>query len=137
MTVMRGSFHIIALREKFRIVFDCAARFKGTSLNEKILQGPDNANNLVGVLARFRRYPIALVGDIRAIFYSVKVDPRDQSALRFLWWEDDGISRPTKVYQLTVHCFGLTSSPSVAGFLYFVVLPMRIVSVRPQTRCKR
>ena len=101
---------------KFRIVFDCAARFKGTSLNEQILQGPDNANNLVGVLTRFRRYPIALVGDIRAMFHSVKVDPRDQSALRFLWWEDDDISKPPKVYQLTVHCFGLTSSPSVAGF---------------------
>ena len=101
---------------KFRIVFDCAARFKGTSLNKQILQGPDNANNLVRVLTRFRRYPIALIGDIRAMFHSVKVDPRDQSALRFLWWEDDDISKPPKVYQLTVHCFGLTSSPSVAGF---------------------
>ena len=80
------------------------------------MQGPDNANNLVGVLTRFRRYPIALVGDIRAMFHSVKVDPRDQSALRFLWWEDDDISKPPKVYQFTVHCFGLTSSPSVAGF---------------------
>ena len=50
------------------------------------------------------------------MFYSVKVDPRDQSTLRLLWWEDDGISKPPKVYQLTVHCFGLTSSPSVAGF---------------------
>ena len=89
---------------------------KGTSLIEQILQGPDNANNLVVVLTRFRRYPIALVGDIRAMFHSVKVDPRDQSALRFLWWEDDDISKPPKVYQLTVHCFGLTSSPSVAGF---------------------
>ena len=101
---------------KFRIVFDCAARCKGTSLNEQILQGPDNANNLVGVLTRFRRYPIALVGDIRAMFHSVKVDPRDQSALHFLWWEADDISKPPKVYQLTVHCFGLTSPPSVAGF---------------------
>ena len=97
-------------------MFDSAARFKGTSLNEQILQGPDNANNLVGILTRFRRYSIALVGDIRAMFYSVKLDFRDQSALRFLWWKDDDISKSPKVYQLTVRCFGLTSSPSVAEF---------------------
>ena len=97
-------------------MFDCDARFKGTSLKEQILQGPDNANNLVGVLTRFHRYPIALVGNIRAMFHLVKVDPRDQSALRFLYGEEDDILKPPKVYQLTVHCFGLTSSPSVAGF---------------------
>ena len=101
---------------KFRIVFDCAAQFGGTSLNKQILQGPDNANNLIGVLTRFRKHSVAVVGDIRAMFHSVMVDPCDRSALRFFWWEDDDMSRPPTAYQLTVHCFGLTSSPSVAGF---------------------
>ena len=68
---------------KFRIVFDCAAQFGDTSLNKQILQGPDKANNLIGVLTRFRKHSVAVVGDIRAMFYSVRVDPCDRSALRF------------------------------------------------------
>ena len=101
---------------KFRIIFDCAGQFGGTSLNKQILQGPDNANNLIGVLTRFRKHSVAVVGDIRAMLHSVMVDRCDRSALRFFWWEDDDTLRPPTAYKLTVHCFGLTSSPSVAGF---------------------
>ena len=50
---------------KVRVVFYCAAKFKGTSLNDKLLCGPDFNNNLVGVLIRFREQPIAIVSDIR------------------------------------------------------------------------
>ena len=101
---------------KFRVVFDCAAQFNNTSLNKQILQGPDNTNNLVGVITRFRKHAVAVVGDLRAMFLQVNVDPADQCSLRFLWWLDGDPRKPPKKYQLTVHCFGLTSSPSVAGF---------------------
>ena len=50
------------------------------------------------------------------MFHQVRVDPIDQTALRFLWWTDGDPNMPVKVYQLTVHTFGLTSSPSIAGF---------------------
>ena len=33
---------------KVRVVFDCAVRFQGASLNEQIMQGPDLTNTLIG-----------------------------------------------------------------------------------------
>ena len=41
--------------EKFSIVFDCAAKHAGISLNQRVLQGPDLMNRLLGVLLRLER----------------------------------------------------------------------------------
>ena len=43
---------------KIRVVFDCAAQFRGDSLNKNLLQGPDLMNTLTGVLCRFRQEPV-------------------------------------------------------------------------------
>ena len=53
--------------DKLRVVFDCAAKFRGTSLNDQLLHGPDLTNNLFSVLNRFRQESIALVSDIEAL----------------------------------------------------------------------
>ena len=57
-------------KNKIRVVFDCSARFKGTSLNDHLLSEPDLTNNLVGVLCRFRRYPYAIICDVERCFIS-------------------------------------------------------------------
>ena len=41
--------------DKMRVVCDCAAKYGGTSLNQQLLQGPDQTNQLVGLLSRFRQ----------------------------------------------------------------------------------
>ena len=101
--------------DKLRVVFDCAARFKGTSLNDQLLHDPDLTNSLFGVLQRFRQEQVALVSDIEAMFHQVKVDPLDSDALIFLWWPNDDLSAQPIEYRMEVHLFGSTLSPSCAN----------------------
>jgi hypothetical protein len=103
-------------KNKLRVVFDCAARYRGTSLNDSLLQGPNLTNTLIGVLLRFRQEEIAIMGDIDSMFYQVQVPSQDSNFLRFLWWEDGDTSKQATEYQMAVHLFGATSSPSCANF---------------------
>ena len=102
--------------DKIRVVFDCAARYNGVSLNSQLLQGPDLTNNLVGVLIRFREEPIAIMADIEGMFHQVRVSPKDCDALRFLWWPENDFNKDPEDYKMLVHLFGATSSPSCANF---------------------
>ena len=73
-------------KQTLRVVFDCGAGFKGTSLNCQLLEGPDLTNSLFGVLTRFRQENVALMTDIQAMFHQVKVSERHVDFLGFLWW---------------------------------------------------
>ena len=105
-----------ATSAKFRVVFDCAAKYKGSSLNDNLLQGPDLTSNLVGVLIRFRKHPVAVIADIRSMFHQVRVKAQDCDSLRFLWWPNGDLSARPQDYQMMVHLFGATSSPSCCSF---------------------
>ena len=87
---------------KLRVVFDCAAKFKGESLNDKCLQGPNFTNKLLNVLLRFRQDPFAVVGDVQAMYYQVVIPPEQRDALRFLWYVGDRVVH----YRMTRHVFG-------------------------------
>ena len=101
---------------KIRVVYDCAATYKGQSLNQNLLQGPDLTNSLMGVLTRFRQDHIAVMADIEAMFSQVRLRKEDKDLHRFLWWPDGDIERPIKEYRMTVHVFGSTSSPACANY---------------------
>lgn len=101
---------------KVRVVYDCASSYNGTSLNEQLLQGPDNTNSLVGVLLRFRKGQVAFMSDIEQMFHQVYVQPSDRNALRFLWWPDGDLQGEPVEYKMNVHLFGATSSPSVCSY---------------------
>ena len=101
---------------KVRIVFDCASKYKGQSLNDVVLQGPDLTNKLTGVLLRFRQERIAMIADVEAMFHQVRVPPEDRDVLRFLWWSDGDMTQEPKTYRMCVHLFGGTWSPSCCNF---------------------
>nr|XP_049612500.1 uncharacterized protein LOC125989984 [Syngnathus scovelli] len=103
-------------KKKIRVVFDCNATYQGVSLNNQLLQGPDLTNTLIGVLTRFREEKVALMADIEAMIYQVRVPSKDSDFLRFLWWPDGDLNGKLEEYRMTVHIFGATSSPSCASF---------------------
>lgn len=98
------------------VVFDCSAEFQNESFNKHLLQGPDLTNNLVGVLCRFRKEPVALMCNIEGMFHQAGVAEWDRDLLCSLWWENgDTPKEPTK-FRMTVHLFGATSSPGCAHY---------------------
>ena len=70
--------------DKVRVVYDCGATYEGTLLNQQLMSGADQTNQLVGVLIRFRQEKVGLVADIEAMFHQVLVEPKDRDVLRFL-----------------------------------------------------
>lgn len=101
---------------KVRIVFDCAAKSYGTSLNDCLYSGPDMTNDLTGVLLRFRINPVVLVADVEEMFLQVRLIPADRASLSFLWHPNGQLDTKPEVYELNVHPFGATSSPFNANF---------------------
>ena len=103
-------------KSKIRVVFDCSSRFRGKSLNDCLLQGPDLANNLIGVLLRFREENIAFSCDIAKMFYQFRICPNQRNFVRFLWWDKGDTASQPSHYRMTVHIFGASSSPGCSNF---------------------
>ena len=64
-------------RTKIRIVFDRSAKTDGVSLNDDICAESKLQKDLVDVLIRFRRNPIALACDIKEMYLQVEIEQRD------------------------------------------------------------
>ena len=60
-------------KDKLRVVFDASAKHGNTSLNDWLLKGPDQMNDLLGILCRFRTGTIAITCDVEQMFYNFKV----------------------------------------------------------------
>lgn len=101
---------------KLRVVFDCGAKYKGTSLNDQLLQGPNLTSSLIRVLLSFRQEPVAFMSDIKCMFYQVRVAEEDRDFLRFLWWPNGDLMKELAEYRMTVHLFGAVSPPSRACY---------------------
>lgn len=97
-------------------MFDCPARYKGTSLNDHLLTGSDMLNSLGGVLIRFRNHPVALMCDIEKMFHQFHVKEADRDYLRFLWWKQGDLDSKPCEFHMKVHLFDAASSPGCANF---------------------
>ena len=96
---------------KGRRVANAASKFKGVSLNNTLLTGPDLLANFLEFILRFRKYPVGVLADIEVMFMQVAIR-EDQSALRFLWLENGFIRQ----YHYIRLMFGVNCSPWCAIF---------------------
>ena len=67
-----GVFHLNK-PGKIRMVFDCSAEVGGESINRNLMTGPDLTNQLIGVIIQFQDENVAIMTDIEAVLYEVKV----------------------------------------------------------------
>ena len=101
---------------KIRVVFDGTFELKGVSLNNQLLQGPDLTNLMVGVFLRFRKEPVAIIGDLEAMYCQVRVPEHQRKYLRFLFWPDGNLEKELEVYEMCVHVFGAVSSMGCVNY---------------------
>ena len=94
------------------MVFNCGADFKGMSLNNNLTSGTDLANQIVGVIVKFREEPIVVMGGTESMFQQDLVPEYDCSLLRFLWWANHNNSGTVEDLEMIVHMFGAISSPT-------------------------
>ncbi|KAJ8359096.1 hypothetical protein SKAU_G00156210 [Synaphobranchus kaupii] len=105
--------HLVSHNGKNRLVFNCSHQYLGQTLNQYLLPGPTLGASLLGVLVRFREYPIAVSGDIKGMFHQVRLRPDDRPLLRFLW-RDLKVDQPPRTFEWQVLPFGTTCSPCCA-----------------------
>lgn len=96
-----------------RIVFNSSANYMGHVLNEYWAKGPDLLNSLLGVLIRFREHEVALIGDIKKMYHSVKTTPVEQHTHRFLWRDMNNRKEPD-TYVMQRVSFGDRPSGTIA-----------------------
>ena len=83
------SHHYVVI-PKWRVVFNLKLKYKGKSLNDRCMQGPNLLSDIGAVLLRFRLHKYALQADIKSMYYRVLIPPDQWDMLRFLWVDDEG-----------------------------------------------
>ena len=101
---------------KVRVVFDAAMKYEEKSLNDSIRPGPKLQREVVDVLTRFRRAPVALSAEISEMFLQVGLQDKDRPYHRFLWRDFDS-SREPDVYEFQRLLFGNSASPFCAQYV--------------------
>lgn len=98
---------------RLRVVFDALARtMLGTSLNDKLMTGPNQQRNLINIILRFRAYEYIVTAYVAQMFRQILVDERDRSLQQILWRESP--EETVKLFELNTVTYGTSSAPYLA-----------------------
>ena len=98
----------------YRLVVNTSLHHNGLCLNDILMKGPNSLNNLFSVLLNFRRHNVALVGDIKKMYHSIKTTKREKF-LRLLYWRNLQVDRDPRIYGIETVNFGDKSAAAIAG----------------------
>ena len=97
-----------SVSSRVRPVFDCSSKtHDGISLNSLLETGPSLNPDIFAVMLRFRRWPIAISGDVIQAFLQLFVRPADRDVHRFVIRENGKVVH----MRFTRVPFGNTASP--------------------------
>ncbi|XP_055908033.1 uncharacterized protein LOC129942917 [Eupeodes corollae] len=98
---------------KLRVVFDGSCKSSnGLSLNECLMVGPRLQLDIIDLVARWRKFKIALVADISKMYRQIWVAQEDTPYQMILWRSSPNES--IKCYCLNTVTFGTASAPFLA-----------------------
>lgn len=94
---------------------DCAARYRGVSLNDVLVKGPDLTNPLVDVIQKFLHGSGAFMADIKAVL-SGTGPTKGERLFKVSVLAKRKFSHGPKEHHMTVHPMRVKSSPFCANF---------------------
>ncbi|KYN13169.1 hypothetical protein ALC57_14645 [Trachymyrmex cornetzi] len=102
-----------SLTTKLRVVFDASAKTStGTSLNDKLMAGPNLQKDLLGIIIRFRIHKYVMTADIAKMFRQIWVAEEDRKFQLVLWREHPESS--LQVLRMNTVTYGTTRAPYLA-----------------------
>ena len=101
------------LSSRVRVCLDAKCKFEGKSLNDALLKVRVEELDIFQAITRFRSGRYALVGDIKKMFWQIKLDESDQQYHRIIW--------NNTTYVFTRLCFGGKNSPAIADYSMKIV----------------
>ena len=105
--------HFNTSQSKFRVVYDAAREYRGTSLNSLLARGPIFMQSLQSVLFRFGERQFGIAGDVANMFFQIRVHPDDCDMLRVLWFDQPDMGGNIAKFRFQVAPYGLKCIPSI------------------------
>ena len=109
-----GPSHYVSMLEVYkedsastpvRLVINSSLKFKGQSLNDKLIRGPNSLNNIFGIQLRFRTHTHGLVCDLRKMYHTIHTTEVEKHLRRVVFRFFNKDEKP-KVYGPTRVMFG-------------------------------
>ncbi|GFY26605.1 uncharacterized protein TNCV_2879341 [Trichonephila clavipes] len=98
---------------KLRVVFNCSSLTdNGISLNDIQYNGGVIQEDLYAQMLRFRTYTYAFTADIKMMYRTILINPKQRNLQRIVWCESEHES--PKIFELSTVTYGTVSAPYLA-----------------------
>ncbi|GFV34266.1 uncharacterized protein TNCV_991871 [Trichonephila clavipes] len=98
---------------KLRVVFNCSSLTDNRiSLNDIQYNGGVIQEDLYAQMLRFRTYTYAFTADIKMMYRTILINPKQRNLQRIVWCESEHES--PKIYELSTVTYGTVSAPYLA-----------------------